>query len=30
MMIDQLTPGEIKAFGSAFAKIADHLETEVD
>lgn len=30
MMIDHLTSGEIKAIGSAFAKIANHLGTEVD
>jgi DNA-binding MarR family transcriptional regulator len=30
MMIDHLTSSEIKAIGSAFAKIADHLGTEVD
>lgn len=30
MMIDHLTSGEIKAIGSAFAKIADRLGIEVD
>ena len=30
LMIDHLTSTEIKAIGSAFAKIADHLESEMD
>lgn len=30
MMIDQMTSSEIKAIGSAFAKIAKHLSTEED
>lgn len=30
LMIDHLTSTEIKAIGSAFAKIAEHLETETN